>query len=99
MAVRSPHPGNRAWRRSGCRSSRPVLAVRLDRVHRTLLLVARMDGRVFLFPPEVLSEATDALRTDPAGLAAAGAGVELTDFTDPDRAATSLALGLSRYGA
>jgi hypothetical protein len=76
-----------------------VLAVRIDRVHRTLVLVARMDGRVYLFPPEVLSEATGVLRTDPAGLAAAGAGVEVTALMDPDCAATSLALALFRYRA
>jgi hypothetical protein len=43
----------------------------------SVLLVSRED-RVYLFPPEALSLAQDLLRSDPADLVRAGAGVDIT---------------------
>ena len=51
------------------------------------LLVMVDDDRVYLFPPEVSSLAPELLGTDPARLAQAGAGVEITMFFDAHRAA------------
>jgi hypothetical protein len=59
------------------------------------LLVMADDDRVYLFPPEVSSLAPDLLGTDPAGLAQAGAGVEITMFFDAHRAA-DLAQAIAR---
>jgi hypothetical protein len=49
-----------------------------------ILLVVRHQDRIYLFPPAVLSVAAHLLRADIAGLAAAGAGVDITWLTDPN---------------
>jgi hypothetical protein len=45
------------------------------------VLIAKIDDREYLFPPEILSLAADLLTTDLVGLAEAGAGVEITPLS------------------
>jgi hypothetical protein len=61
------------------------LAVGLIRLGQdATLLVVRHHGRIYLFPPAVLSVAAHLLRAGIAGLAAAGAGVDVTCLVDPN---------------
>lgn len=42
------------------------------------VLVVKMEGRVYLFPPDILPLAPDLLPVDPSSLARMGAGVDIT---------------------
>ncbi len=80
------------------RARKPAISFQMLEVRGVSLLVVTVGGQVYLFPAELPAYAPDLLCSDPAGLAEAGAGMDVTAFFGPGRAA-SMAQAVAIYRA
>jgi hypothetical protein len=80
------------------RARKPAIGFRMLEVRGVSLLVVTVEGQVYLFPAELPAYAPDLLCSDPAGLAEAGAGVDVTALFGVGRAA-SMAQAVAIYRA